>query len=108
MGQVRIPAQGGGVGLGIAETTVRQPLGATAQTAANAQQAVVAQADAPADDMKAHETGAAGGAVEGGFCADAGATADRRDGCAARPGPDATAPADRRIGPDHPHSAGGP
>ena len=67
MGQVGVPAQGGGAGPGMAETAVRQPLGAAAQTPAYAQQAVITEADAPADQMKAHETGAAGGAVEVGF-----------------------------------------
>ncbi len=67
MGHVGVPAQGGGPGPGVEETAVRQPLGAAAQSPANAQQAVVAQTDAPANDMRPNETGAAGGAVEVGF-----------------------------------------
>jgi hypothetical protein len=64
LGQVRIPAQGGGADPGRAETAVPEPLGATAQAAADAQQAVVAQADAPADQVKAHEAGAHRRAVQ--------------------------------------------
>ena len=67
MGEVGIPACGGGTGSSDAEAMADEAAGAAAQAAADAQQTVVAQADAPTDQVKAHEAGARCGAAQVGF-----------------------------------------
>ena len=67
MGEVGVPARGGGAGCLDVEATAEQATGAAAQAPADTEQAVVAQADAATDQVKAHEADARCGAAQVGF-----------------------------------------
>ena len=67
VGQVGIPALAGGPGLVLANALLSKTSGSVAQSTTDAQQAVVAQADATTDHMKAHKTGAHCRAVQVGL-----------------------------------------